>query len=240
MKFAILSDIHSNLEAFEAVLADLDNLGLPEVFCLGDLVGYGPDPQAVVELAMSRAINCTLGNHDQAVIDPSCLSWFNPHARAAIEQTSHLISQEATSFLASLPTYLVKHECRFVHGFPPKSVRTYLFEPNDAKLRTTMEAMDEQVCFVGHSHELEIVSFRDGLLTRERLSKGPKNLEPGRYIINVGSVGQPRDGDRNAKYCLWDTEARLLEVRFVAYDAQATVTKMRAMGLPEANALRLL
>lgn len=240
MKFAIIADIHGNLEAFKAVLADIDVQGCAEVFCAGDLVGYGPDPQAVVELAISRGIQCTLGNHDQAIIDPASLSWFNPHARAAIEQTAKLLSGDIKAFLASLPYYLVKHGCRFVHGFPPKSVKTYLFEPDDRKLRRTLEEMEEQVCFVGHSHELEFVGLRGDRLMKERLPKGFKTLESGRYIVNVGSVGQPRDGDRSAKYCTFDTEARLLDVRFVAYDAQATVDKMRAMGLPESNALRLL
>ncbi len=240
MKFAIIADIHANLEAFEAVWADIRNSGVGEVFCVGDLVGYGPDPQAVIELVMSRGIQCTLGNHDLAIIEPATLGWFNSHARAAIEQTSHLIGFEARAFLASLPYYLVKHGCRFVHGFPPDSVKTYMFEVRDAKLRKTLENMDEQVCFVGHSHELESIGLHEGKLTRQRLLKGPNRLDQGRHIVNVGSVGQPRDGDRSAKYCIYDTDAGVLEVRFVAYDALATVAKMRALGLPEANALRLL
>ena len=131
MKFAIIADIHANLEAFEAVWADIRHCGVGEVFCVGDLVGYGPDPQAVIEQVVSRGIQCTLGNHDLAIVEPATLSWFNPHARAAIEKTAHLVSGEARAFLASLPYYLVKHDCRFVHGFPPDSVKTYLFEARD-------------------------------------------------------------------------------------------------------------
>ncbi|ADK84742.1 metallophosphoesterase [Desulfarculus baarsii DSM 2075] len=240
MKLAIVSDIHGNLEAFQAVLADIADQGVEERFCLGDLVGYGPDPLAVIDLARREGFACVMGNHDQAVVEPASLSWFNPLARRSLELIANLIDEPARRFLAGLPMFIVKHGCRFVHGFPPDSARTYFFEVTGPRLRRALEGLAEDICFVGHTHELEIASLVDGWVTPCGLIQGAYDLGRGKHIINIGSVGQPRDGDRSAKYVLWDVERRRLEVRFVAYDPAPTVAKILALGLPEHHASRLL
>ena len=240
MKLAILSDIHGNIEAFQAVLADMETTDISETICIGDCIGYGPDSEAVLTEVIKRGIPTTLGNHEMAVCDERHLNWFNPNARASAEKTIATLSNASISFVRQLPRSRVVRQCRCVHGYPPESVRTYLFQKAPHALIKSMKAMEETVCFVGHTHDLVLISFDDRQVERKPLKEGITVLnDQHRYIVNVGSIGQPRDGNNNAKYAIFDTESRQLEIRFVAYDIAATVAKIKAAGLPEAHANRL-
>lgn len=243
MRLAILSDIHGNLEALEAVLADLEGQGVDRTACLGDLVGYGPDPEAVVSLARERGWACVLGNHELGLTDVRQRRWFNPPTRESLRVTRGLLGQASLAWLGGLPRWLALEGCRLVHGFPPDSVVTYLFEVGDEQLRVEMARLAEEVCFVGHTHLLELVSLEPGAgggLRREALKEGTVALAAGaRHLVNAGAVGQPRDGDKRAKYVIWDDRTRELTVRCLAYDAAATAAKILARGLPEINARRL-
>ncbi len=243
MKLAVISDIHGNLEALNAVLTQIDaDRHIGPVVCLGDCVGYGPDPEQVVHVLRSRDIPAVIGNHEMALRDPEQLSWFNPLARLSLEKTLTMLSSESRAYLAQLPYSRIVAGGRLVHGYPPESTRTYLFQKTLYEIKKTFqEELSERICFVGHTHDLEIVSFDGAAVTRRALGQGPVTLNRDRrYIINVGSVGQPRDGNNKAKYVVWDPDADIVDVRFVPYDTARTVAKIRQAGLPEQHAARLL
>jgi diadenosine tetraphosphatase ApaH/serine/threonine PP2A family protein phosphatase len=241
MRLIILCDIHANLEALEAVLDDARGVapGAPLV-CLGDVVGYGADPEACARLVMESCAACVLGNHEMGVLDARSRQRFNPQAWEAVLWAKARLSKEALGWMAGLPASASRHGCRFVHGLPPDEVDTYLFQASAAKTVRAMERIPEDVCFVGHTHQLRLVRVQNGSLMGERLSEGASRLDPGaKYIVNAGAVGQPRDGNPKAKYCLYDPAARELAVRFVDYDAKAAAAKIVASGQPRAFADRL-
>jgi predicted phosphodiesterase len=239
MRFAVLSDIHANMEAFEAVLADIDSTGVSEIVCLGDTIGYGAEPEDAVRLLRARNIPSVLGNHEAGLVDPN--GWFNPQVRSSMRLTKRLLSFDSLTFLRNLPRCRVRNGIRFVHGFPPDSVSTYLFEKSDEELRVEMGRMEERICFLGHTHELELVSLNGNEVIRRKLRQGLHVLPlNGAYLVNVGSVGQPRDQDLRAKYILFDPITGVLEVRCIAYDARSTAAKIIALGLPRSYASRLL
>jgi diadenosine tetraphosphatase ApaH/serine/threonine PP2A family protein phosphatase len=241
LRLAVLSDIHGNLEAFEAVLKDAHGLGIDAMASLGDNVGYGPDPEAVVRLLWAREIPSVAGNHELAVRNVRLRRWFNPTARRSVEMTRDALSPEAREYVAGLPNSKVLWGLRFVHGFPPRSPTLYLFQMSMRGYRRGLRMAPEPLIFVGHTHELDLVSWDGAALDFLGLKQGAVPLDPSlRYIVNAGSVGQPRDGDNRAKYVIWDDQTRILEVRFVAYDVDAVIRKIRAAGLPEVNATRLL
>ncbi|ACV68994.1 metallophosphoesterase family protein [Desulfohalobium retbaense] len=240
MRLAILSDIHANWAALQAVWQDLEEQGVDSVYSLGDNVGYGPSPQEVVAFLHNHNVPSVQGNHERGLTNPASRAWFNPHARQALEQTRALMDPQWITVLSHYPLYRVVQGARLVHGAPPDSAHTYLFEWDDGELPELFTRFSETLCFVGHTHELMLVCLESGRARRDVLRRGVFALEAGsRYVVNVGSVGQPRDGDNRAKYVIWDTEQASLEVRFVAYDIQDTVDRIGACGLPRANATRL-
>jgi predicted phosphodiesterase len=240
MRTAILSDIHGNLEALTSVLEDLDSARIDRTVSLGDMVGYGPRPGEVIDTLLARSVPSIRGNHELAVTRPAARRWFNPSARLSIEITRELLSDAHLAIIEELSTSLSMGWLRFVHGFPPDSVTRYLFEASYREIRDTMEALPEEICFVGHTHELRLVTVRDGTVQESRPGDQPMELPPGaRYLVNAGSVGQPRDGDNRAKYVIWDDETRALEVRRVAYDVEKTVREILMLGFPSINAERL-
>ncbi len=241
MRLAILSDIHGNLEAFQAVLADLGTVGADLVGSLGDLVGYGPDPEACVRLYRELGISGVMGNHELGLAEAAQMAWFNPTARKSLLQTRDLLSHESLAFLAGLPLYLVQDNCRLVHGAPPDSATVYLFQLEPGEIVQRMDQIEEPLCFVGHTHELGLVRLQGDAVEELPLGRGIHRLEEGcRHLVNAGAVGQPRDGDNRAKYVIYDDSDATLEVRFVDYDIPLTVQKIRERGLPEFNATRLL
>lgn len=240
MRLAIVSDIHGNLEAFKKVLSDLDGQGVDWIVSLGDNVGYGPEPEAVVNLLRERGIPSVMGNHEWALCRPENFDWFNPLAQRALFRTGELMSREVLSYCCSLPRSYTWKGCRFVHGFPPEDLVTYLFQVDHETMQQALLGMAEETCFVGHTHELALVSLEAGHVEFRALGPGVVSLEDqGPRLINAGSVGQPRDGDSRAKYVIWDPQARTLEVRFVAYDVQKTAEGIAAAGIPQVYADRL-
>ena len=240
LPIAVISDIHGNLDALEAVLADIDRLGIERVFCLGDNIGYGPEPGGVIQQLRSREIPSVIGNHELAATRKKYLSWFNPSARRSLVQTVSMLSEQELRYAGGLPNSLVADGARLVHGFPPESPLIYLFQVSEEKMIGSLKTLQEPVCFVGHTHDIEIVSFDGEQVGLDRLEEGVRRLEPDhKYIVNIGSVGQPRDGDNRAKYAIWTPDRQTLEMRFVAYDIEATARKILAAGLPRAHAMRL-
>lgn len=241
MKTAVISDIHGNLEAFREVLDDIGQNGADAVVSLGDNIGYGPDPEEVSQIIRNRNIPSVMGNHELGIARPEHLGWFNPLARKSLEITESLLSPATKEWLGRLEATFIFRDCLFVHGCPPNSITAYLFEASDSRLRTTMGKMEQPLCFVGHTHTLELISREGRKILRSELRKGKVELaEGGKYIVNVGSVGQPRDGERSAKYVIWNSSERTVETRFVPYDAAKTAGKIIALGFPRINATRLL
>ncbi|MFZ0612153.1 MAG: metallophosphoesterase family protein [Desulfobacterales bacterium] len=240
MRLAVISDIHGNWDALTAVLADIDAKAIDAVFCLGDGIGYGGEPERVIQTLHRHTIASVLGNHERAVLEPERLKWFNPVARKSLVRTATMLSGESLQAMATFPVTLSSHGCRFVHGFPPESVNTYHFEVTRAERRRIIRSMPEKICFIGHTHDLTLITYDGRRLTQDPLGAGPVHLLPDqRVVVCAGSVGQPRDGNSDAKYVIWDDAAATLEVRFVRYDIAAAAEKIIAAGLPRAHAERL-
>jgi diadenosine tetraphosphatase ApaH/serine/threonine PP2A family protein phosphatase len=242
----VLADIHANLQALTAVLADLDALSAgwgeaPRLVALGDMIGYGGDPGAVLDVVRARGMAAIIGNHEKGALDPACRrKCFHIHSREALERTCELLSDADRAYLAGLPASMVLDGVRFVHGMPPDDPLTYFVTRDDDELAAAFGDFPERTCFVGHSHVLEGACLSGGLLTRLELGDEPFVLEPaGRYILCCGSVGQPRDGDNRAKYVVYDRDEATAVVRRAAYDIEAAAARILEQGLPERYATRL-
>jgi len=240
MRVAVLSDVHGNLEALEAVLADLAHTGADTVICLGDLVGYGPDPEAVVARVRQLGYPCILGNHEAALAARKERERMNFQAKENNISTASLLSADNFRYCCGLPRTLVIEDALFVHGSPPDSVNTYVYMLSDGDVCRLFAEDPRRFFFVGHTHELALIYRQGDAIVRERLGQGVHTLAPGiKYLINCGSVGQPRDRDRRSKYLIWDSGAAELEVRAVEYDVDSTVEKIEARGFPRSFGERL-
>ncbi|MBI5592822.1 MAG: metallophosphoesterase family protein [Deltaproteobacteria bacterium] len=240
MRIAVLSDIHGNLDAFREVLRDMDRFRVDQVICLGDMIGYGPEPEETIRLICERAIPCVMGNHEMAVVKPQLQEWFNPQARESIQKTKALLSSETLLYIHGLPSSRIIEGFQFVHGCPPNSPFIYLYQLSESSLIKIFQKSAERIIFVGHTHNLKLIRFDGHSVVKNPLRQGiiPLNAQD-KYIVNAGSVGQPRDGNNAAKYVIADTLAHSLEVRFVPYDIAAVYRKILDAGLPKSHAERL-
>lgn len=238
MKIAVISDIHANLEALEAVLADIEAQQPDRIICLGDLIGYGPDPDAVVRRVRDRGITCVLGNHEAALFSGKALNWLNFLARENNIASKALLSEDCLSYCTALERTAHLENAGFVHGCPPDSIVRYLYKLSDEDVIDVVAALPETRFFVGHTHDLRLISVDGGVVIRTKLEMGCIQLDERRkYLVNVGSVGHPRDGSSRAKYVVWDSDAGLLDVRGISYPAHITAQKIIERGFPRAYAL---
>ena len=242
MRYLILSDIHGNWEALEAVLAHARGQ-YEQVLCCGDLVGYGADPNRVVDWVRATAKLVVRGNHDKACAGLDDLEWFNPVARAAAEWTERSLSPENLAYLRNLPKGPVEvGSFQILHGSPLDEDDYLVSAYSVAQIRGYLE---KQVSIFGHTHlQGGFLCHRNGIKRIAKLrpdeDRHAIELEPDSwYLINPGSVGQPRDGDARAAYVLYDVEARLVEYRRTPYDVRAAQAKIVAAGLPSLLADRL-
>jgi diadenosine tetraphosphatase ApaH/serine/threonine PP2A family protein phosphatase len=240
MRYLVLSDIHSNLEAFKAVLDDAGTVD--QIWCLGDVVGYGPDPNACVELLRSHPHLCIAGNHDWATLGKLDLRDFNPDAREANLWNRKQLTSDNLDYLEALPEKLIDGQFTLIHGSPRHPIWEYIIYTSTAE--TNFEYFDTPYCFVGHTHTPVVFRLCDqnGERTCEPLPpsiNGPLKLGTERMIINPGSVGQPRDGDPRASYAILDDEALTIEHHRVAYPVEETQAKMMEHNLPLRLVLRL-
>jgi len=246
MTVAILSDIHGNREALEAVLSALDSRSVQAVWCLGDLVGYNPDPDFCVDEILRRAAAVVRGNHDKAVAGLLSLEWFNPTAKEAILWTRRASKPGTLERLARLPEGPVEAGGGVVlcHGTPVDEDR-YMVERGavaDALRWMRSGGRAVRICFHGHTHAPFACSLRDGASRLEALpTEGEIGLDPGRiYLINPGSVGQPRDGIPLASFGILDVDRSSYVTLRVAYDVGETRRKILKAGLPRELAWRLI
>lgn len=240
MRYAVFSDVHGNLEALEAVLADAGRHEPDAYVCLGDIVGYGPDPNDCVARVRALGRRAIAGNHDRAAVGEADLDAFTPLARAAIEWTMRTLDDRAKAFLAALPLRVETPAFLGVHASPRDPVEEYVLTLPTAL--AVFSASEFSVCLIGHTHVPgAFVLGDDGRVGFQALRPGAATSLAGtsRYLINVGSVGQPRDGDPRASYLLFDAAARTVTLRRVAYPVSITQEKIAARGLPETLARRL-
>ena len=240
MRYAVFSDVHGNLEALEAVLADAARHAPDMYVCLGDVVGYGPDPNECVSRVRALGGGVSAGNHDLAAIGAADLETFSPLARIAIEWTASVLSHDSRQFLASLPLRLETPAFLAVHGSPRDPVEEYILDLPTAL--AVFAECDFTVCLVGHSHVAgAFMRGQDGRVGATALlpDEAVRLSRTSRYIINTGSVGQPRDGDPRASYLLLDSDLRTATLRRLDYPIAETQVKMAARGLPEMLAHRL-
>jgi predicted phosphodiesterase len=239
MKIAVVSDIHGNRHALEAVLDAIEASPCQELWCLGDLVGYGADPDACVELARNHAAVCLAGNHDLGVLGALPLEEFSKGAALAARWTQETITPATRTYLESLRPSNVDEVVGLFHASPRDPVWEYVLSPLQAEL--CLDAQTHRVCLIGHSHVALSFSRMEGTpatgQTREQGSE--LDLQAGEWLINPGSVGQPRDGDPRAAWLALDTEAWSAAYQRTEYDIDAAALAIRAARLPDSLAERL-
>lgn len=236
MRYALIGDIHGNLEAFLAVLASIDKEEVNQILCLGDIVGYGANPVECINLVKERCSKVVAGNHDYAVIGLADIDYFNPFAKDAVLWTSEKLGEKEINYLASLR--LIEREDNFtiVHA-SLNNPREWGYILNTFDASVNFELQVDPICFIGHSHGPVVYMKRENFISGHRfISK----IDPGcKYIINIGSVGQPRDGDYRASYVVYDLELQTLKLKRVEYDVATVQKKIIEAGLPQILADRL-
>ena len=240
MRIAVLSDIHANLAALEAVSSDLPPVD--EVWVLGDIVGYGPHPNEVIALLQAMGARSVLGNHDGAAIGTVDPTQFNPDARTAIEWTAQVIDGNARAYIGSLPEVRRDGDLTAVHGSPRDPIWEYITGPSIAA--ANFGSFDTRLCLFGHTHLPVVYRLVDGDVEPMTGMPGETHrLGEARALVNPGSVGQPRDGLRDASYAVLSTGEAPgddeVEFRRVRYDIDRTQRDMRQLGLPARLAERL-
>ena len=239
MRIAIIADIHANLAAFQAVLDDIQRQGrVKEFWCLGDIVGYGPEPQQCLKLLRSLKHVCVAGNHDWAAIEKISTANFNPDAAAACRWTAQQLNSDDIAYLDSLPLTIKKGRFTLVHGSPREPIWEYVISTNLAEVNFSF--FETPFCLVGHSHiplvfkEEQEEPHSGKLIPAIKLLLGENRL-----IINPGGVGQPRDGDPRASYAIYESDLGIIRLHRVPYDIDATQEKIMQAGLPLRLATRL-
>jgi len=236
MKIAIISDVHANMPALNAVLESIEAEGIERIICGGDLVGYNAEPGEAIAAIRERNIPCVMGNHDAAVVGKTDPDNFNTPARAAVEWTAEQLDDEALDYLRGLPYVTRIESFTLVHGtlHNPEDWG-YIFNAYEAEEH--FQHQRDTICFIGHSH-IPGVFIAGDMIT---LSRGSRmRIQAGhRYVVNVGSVGQPRDNNPAASYAIYDMIDNVIHFRRVPYDISTTQQKIVDAGLPNVLAMRL-
>ena len=238
MPILVISDIHANLTALEAVLSDAGEF--EATWCLGDLVGYGPDPnECIARIQELPNLTCIIGNHDAAALKRIETEAFNPEARSSIYWTQGKLSKESWQFLGKLSEKTRMDDVTLAHGSPRHPVWEYLLDTSSAAM--SFQFFNTLFCFVGHTH-LPVIYTDNHLSDSVELNIPHANQVitlPGRSIVNPGSVGQPRDRDTRASYALFDTTTKHWDYRRVPYDILEVQERMKEANLPERHIIRL-
>jgi diadenosine tetraphosphatase ApaH/serine/threonine PP2A family protein phosphatase len=239
MRYAILADIHANLTALKAVLDDIAKQGkVDEIWCLGDIVGYGPEPNECISLMKKLNVVCVAGNHDYGAIGQIDLTYFNPTAAEALEWTAQKLNPLDVRYLEELPKTVEKGDFLLVHGSPSSPLFEYVISTGSAE--RNFNFFHTRYCLVGHTH-IPLAFRQEGrsITSRALLPVAGVALGEERVIINPGAVGQPRDGDPRASYGIYDSEDGFFRLYRVEYDIRATQDKMVQAGLPLTLVMRL-
>ncbi|RKZ29136.1 metallophosphoesterase [bacterium] len=242
MKIGFLSDIHANLEALEVAIAILHSKNVDKIYCIGDIVGYGANPSRCINIMENECDGIVAGNHDWAAIGKTDITYFNMYGRKAILWTAKKLSPYQKSFLAELPLYLANRNWCIVHSTPIEPAKWhYVF--TEAQALYQFNHFDEKICFIGHSHSPMIFTDRGNyekiFVPLDSKTKLIKLADDTRYIINIGSVGQPRDGDPRGSLVIFNSDENTVE--FIRFDYQISETQRKILdaGLPPFLAERL-
>jgi diadenosine tetraphosphatase ApaH/serine/threonine PP2A family protein phosphatase len=237
VRYGVLGDIHGNLEALTSVLADAQEAGVGRLLCVGDVVGYGADPHECLKVLRDGKVCTVAGNHDWAVVEKVGIEYFNADARDSIEWTRDRLSSDELEYLGGLPLIEVMGEITVVHS-SPFSPEYYDYVQTLYDVQLAFDHMRTRLCFVGHSHVPVMFLNTEPV---EHCLRPVLELAPDRrVIVNVGSVGQPRDLDPRACYAIWDTDEQKVYLRRVDYDQDGASRKIAAAGLPITNARRIV
>ena len=236
MKYAIIADIHGNIDAFEVVLQDIKSQNITQVVCLGDVVGYNARPKECLRIVREMGIPCVKGNHDEYCSSSDHLEGFNPHAADAVHWTRNQLDDDDKKWLRDLKHTRIAANFTLVHATLDAPERWgYVFDKLAAA--ASFPYQTTQVCFFGHTH-VPVAFMRDSVVRGGTYSKF--KVDPAKkYFVNVGAIGQPRDNNPKAAYVVYDTEAATIELRRLDYDIAAAQAKIREAGLPERLAERL-
>ncbi|MBN1482198.1 metallophosphoesterase family protein [candidate division KSB1 bacterium] len=231
MTYAIISDIHANLAALQHVLERIQDFNCDRLVCLGDIVGYGPFPNECCEIIQEKADICIIGNHDHAAIGRTSTEYFNKYAKSALGWTTKKLSAKNKRYLQERPAQVSENDLLFVHAAPIEPLNwNYILSLYDAD--DNFRSFNEKVCFIGHSHVPAIISYEDGEFPVYEQGPQVKLYNGFRYIINVGSVGQPRDKNPDACFGIYDTASSVFQLERVSYNIQDTQNAMQKKGLP--------
>lgn len=233
MKYGVFSDVHSNLEALETALKHFKEEKVDAYLCLGDIVGYGPNPNECIDLIKSLPhLSCVAGNHDRAAIDKKQLGWFNEFAQAALLWTKRELQEDNKAYLNSLPEMVENSHFTLVHGSPRDPIDEYLL--GGMQVKENLDHFTFTPCFVGHSHlPIYFTLNSDKTVTLKAFNNGEKvKVTAQVLVINVGSVGQPRDGDPRVSCGVYDTSNKILRLARLDYPFDKTQEKMRKAKLP--------
>ena len=232
MRYGIFADIHSNLEALEKVLDAYKNESIDQYLCLGDVVGYAANPVECIEKIESLAIVAIAGNHDWAAVNLFSIDYFNPLAREAIFWTKRNLDDKSRCFLESLKLTYKNEALTLVHG-TLNNPQDFNYMADGYSAEETFRLLETNICFIGHTHVAGIFTKDkdDRILYRE--DNELEIVAGNKYIINVGSVGQPRDGNSAAVYCIYDTEKKEVQIKRIDYDIGTARKKIVDAGLPE-------
>lgn len=238
MRVGIISDIHSNLEALNAVLAYARNQRIDEYVCLGDIVGYGANPNECINTVRKFTTRIVAGNHDFGVCNRTDTSYFNDVAQKAIEWTKKVITKENMDFLKSLPLEMEYRNACFVHSTPSFPDRwNYILSMYDAMRE--FDFFENPVCFIGHSHQPAIFTINPDNEIGTSIDDSLVFKKGKRYIVNAGSIGQPRDGNPAASFLVYDVDKKSITFSRIKYDIKKTQEKILDAGLPPFLAQRL-
>lgn len=238
MRYGIFSDVHSNLEALEAVLCSYENEAIDEYLCAGDIVGYGANPRECLNAIKGIVCACVAGNHDWALTGKFPLTFFNPYAKAAVISNSKGLSNEEKNYLDNLELFFLNDDLTLVHG-SLSDAQNFNYLTNEAQALVTFNLMKPDICFVGHTHIPQVFELSAKAEVSQLAADNLKINKGKKYIINVGSVGQPRDGDPRACFAIFDTDRGEVSIKRVAYDLKNAQEKILGAGLPEFLAFRL-
>lgn len=217
MKIAVFSDVHSCFDKMKTVFEDMARFDVDLHVCLGDIIGYGNQPEETVQLLIEKNVTAVRGNHELAMFDEAYLSYFPYNIKQPLLDNMAALSEKSVQYLENTPVYLQKSECHFVHGTPPDKMTTYIYDVSDYYLKSVFNNSAPRVFFTGHTHKLKLITYQGRIVYRRRIRKNRTIAveDHQKYLVNVGSVGFSRDDFEESKYAVYDTDKQVIHIRMV-------------------------
>ncbi|MCP3875872.1 MAG: metallophosphoesterase family protein [Desulfobacteraceae bacterium] len=217
MKVAVFSDVHSCYSKMKATFVDMKKHKIDQFICLGDIIGYGDKPEETIKLLIEKKVTSIRGNHELAMFDMKYRKTFPKIKKQPLLDNIAVLSNDSIRYLENTKPYLKLKNCHFVHGTPPDRTDTYIYDVNDYYLKSLFNNSEEQVFFTGHTHKLQLITYKDKIVMRQRITQNCTiYLEEGqKYLLTVGSIGFPRDNYKTSKYVIYDSLNKFIIIRMV-------------------------